>query len=157
MTAGRLKALHTGTNVCDNAATFVATAKKSVEIASYVWPTELDADLTALHLKGIPIRLVTDRTVYDPKETQRRLVPQYPWRLTLVHAKFIIVDKRSVFLGSSNFTRTPRVETAVVLTGSVVRELKRVFDRMWVGAESIEDVTTPSGKRRYRKVVKAWR
>ena len=70
------------------------------------------------------------------KELQRAGIP-IRWasgQYALTHAKFIIVDGQRVLVGSHNFSNSALFrnrEASVIVSGPVVDEFRRVFDKDW--------------------------
>ena len=105
----------------------IESAKESIHLIMYrylyykrkslSYPNRLFADLEAAHKRGVPVRVILDapKLKYMPKagpenrEVYQRLKDagidvKYDSTGTTTHAKVLVVDGRTVILGSHNYT-----------------------------------------------------
>lgn len=95
----------------EHLAAAIDQARMSVDVAIYdldLWRLR-DALLSA-NQRGVDVRVVCDGDNIDKPEIQALLEAEIPVRgdggYGLMHNKFVIIDRREVWTGSMNFTRT---------------------------------------------------
>lgn len=87
----------------------IEQARLSVDVAVLnlnLW--SLRDALIAAHRRGVTVRLVTDSDYLDSQEVQELAAAGIPVlgdrRESLMHHKFVVIDRREVWTGSMNFT-----------------------------------------------------
>jgi cardiolipin synthase A/B len=122
---------------------FIDSAEESLQIEMYVFTSEDIVDaLKRAQDRGVNVQIILERRVAtgeNPKHYDELLAygidirwASYGYALT--HAKFIIADGKRVLVGSHNFSDSAmhrNREASVVLTGNIVEEFKRVFEKDW--------------------------
>ncbi len=89
----------------------INSAKKTLDIAIYELNLpELGDAILAARDRGVTVRMVTDSDEIDTSDVLIRLkkskIPIVPdERSPIMHNKFVVVDKKAVWLGSWNFTQ----------------------------------------------------
>ncbi len=125
-------------------ARFIRSAQASVDVATYQFdlPDVLHALLDA-RARGVQVRIVTDLDVLNnPKENQSFLelknsgVPIVGGNArAIMHNKFVVVDKRAVWMGSWNFTLydTYRYDNngIIIQSAELARNYTVTFDKMF--------------------------
>ncbi len=87
----------------------IGSAKKSLDIAIYQLNLpEVGEAILAAHNRGVTVRLVTDTDEIESEvqsNLKKKKIPIVPdERGPIMHNKFVVVDKKAVWLGSWNFT-----------------------------------------------------
>jgi len=125
-------------------ARFIRSAQASVDLATYQFdlPDVLHA-LLDVRARGVQVRIVTDVDVLNnPKENQSFLelknsgVPIVGGNArAIMHNKFVVVDKRAVWMGSWNFTLydTYRYDNngIIIQSAELARNYTVTFDKMF--------------------------
>ena len=96
-------------NIDRHLAAFIATAHSTLDCAFYELESQRIADaLIAAHLRGVKVRIVGDSDYRGNKEMKAVIASGIPVvfdeRSALMHNKFVVLDRRSVWTGSYNAT-----------------------------------------------------
>ncbi|MDF1564798.1 MAG: phospholipase D-like domain-containing protein [Deltaproteobacteria bacterium] len=123
---------------------FIDATEQTLDCAIYQMNhPEVMRSLLAAHERGVAVRIVTDTTFFDERADYYAgyeallaagmdIVPDQ--RSSEMHDKFLVSDRRYVWLGSYNPTMNHSADSALELdSASLARELERQVDDMMAG------------------------
>lgn len=120
----------------------IASANSRLDVMLYQFSyTPLQDALIAAQRHGVQVRLILDPKIDDNLYTAEKLVKagvsvRFATRdFASTHAKFLIADSQTVFVGSTNWSRHAMLlnrEAAVVIQNAVIAgEFQTVFEHDW--------------------------
>ena len=147
---------HTNTRTISDAfRVSVKSAKKEVCIIS-PWITHLIPEIEDIIPKGVKFKTIMRiekknvGTSFFDENVARRLIHLGGGSIRMLnslHAKMIIVDRKTAIVSSANITgagldddtESANYEAGVVVQGSYIEDVLTFFDALWDGAEDIDD------------------
>lgn len=131
-----------GQDIPENIAFYIAHAERSVDLCVYTISDEtLSRCLTAVHERGIKIRVITDGNKMRDAGSQVKDLAARGMDVKIdnsryhMHNKFGIIDGRIAFTGSYNWTYTAKAhnqENLVITTNfTIVHKFMSEFDALW--------------------------
>ena len=147
---------HTNTRTISDAfRVSVKSAKKEVCIIS-PWITHLIPEIEDIVPKGVKFKTIMRiekknvGTSFFDENVARRLIHLGGGSIRMLnslHAKMIIVDRKTAIVSSANITgagldddtESANYEAGVVVQGSYIEDVLTFFDALWDGAEDIDD------------------
>ena len=118
----------------------IRKAASRVDLVSYTKPGNKVRQGIAGKRDETVVRVLTDLSTARDTDLWVPHVGGVEWKVSDVHAKFLVADGRVAILGSSNFSVSPRQEVALLVTGPVVQELVTRFEWLWVRGEEAWDL-----------------
>lgn len=119
-------------------------AKKSIVVAAYSFTSKpIARALAAAHDHGVDVRVVLDGNQYNHKMDAYLLEHGIPVRISkqynLMHNKFMVIDGKTVELGSFNYTYSAEYDNAenvmvVHNAGGIAADYVRQWQKIWDGA-----------------------
>lgn len=133
----------------------VKSAKKEVYIAS-PWITHLIPEIEDIIPKGVKFKTIMRiekkqvGTSFFDENVARRLIHLGGGSIRMLnslHAKMVIVDRKTAIISSANITgaglddstESANYEAGVVVRGKYIKDVLTFFDALWDGAEDIDD------------------
>lgn len=123
----------------------INSAESSVYIQMYVFSSDdIIYSLINAKKRGVDVRIILEKRVLDDKNvlTYNRLKDagiEVIWAsetFKLTHSKFMIIDKKLVFVGSHNFSNSAlnfnREASVIVKNQEVVNDFLEVFEADWL-------------------------
>lgn len=116
-------------------------AEESVYVECYLITNDqiVDAFIRARN-RGIDVRVILDPSIDTNKEVFLTLIErgvEVKWSsqsFTRMHAKMVIIDRKKVFIGSSNLTHhgfNKNRETNVIISGCDLSQFITIFEHDW--------------------------
>ncbi|MCX8197018.1 MAG: phospholipase D-like domain-containing protein [Candidatus Micrarchaeota archaeon] len=127
----------------DEVVSLIRSAEKTIDIQMYlITSEEIMKELEAAAKRGVYIRIILEPRVDDKRKekTASLLLAfgcQVKWAsmsYKLTHSKMIIVDKKRALVGSINLSKNAlneNREVGVIIEGSPVSDLMKVFEEDW--------------------------
>ena len=147
---------HTNTKTISDAfGVSVKSAKKEVCIAA-PWITHLIPEIEDIIPKGVKFKTIMRiekknvGTSFFDENVARRLIHLGGGSIRMLnslHAKMVIVDRKTAIISSANITgaglgddtESANYEAGVVVRGKYIKDVLTFFDALWDGAEDIDD------------------
>ena len=118
-------------------------ARESILIENYIITSDEVIDALAnASARGVDVRIILEKRVsggtnmeaHDALSAAGIQVQWAPFSFKLVHSKLLIIDGQIAVVGSHNLSNsalTGNREISVLLQGSIVSELVKLFERDW--------------------------
>ncbi|MBI3440910.1 MAG: phospholipase D family protein [Proteobacteria bacterium] len=116
-------------------------AKKSVHVAAYSFTSKPIAEaLITAHDKGVDVEVVLDKSQRNGRMVQYIKDHGIPTRINdhyaIMHDKFIVIDEKTLELGSFNYTAAAEkrnAENVLVLhgAGKIVEDYSKQWEKLW--------------------------
>ena len=131
----------------DEIISFIDSAKQSLDIEMYVFTS--DKILQALKRasdRGVQVRIILEKRVInsDNQKNYNELkvygvnVKWASQEYALTHAKFMILDGKTMLVGSHNFSENAmyknREASVIIQSANVVDDFRKVFEEDWIKA-----------------------
>lgn len=127
-------------NSQDQILNLINNAKESIDVEMYVFSSrDLQQALINARNRGVKIRVILEQEILSNEESFYNLISNdidvkwAPRKFSRTHSKFMIIDRKLVFVGSTNFSYsavTSNREAAVVTSCSVF-EFNSIFESDW--------------------------
>ncbi len=118
----------------------INTAQESIDIQMYVFSNyELQEALINAQKRGVKVRVILEQEIESNEDCFYNLVSNdievrwAPRTFSRTHSKFMIIDGKKVFVGSTNFSyhAVTSNREAAVLTSCAVKDFIEVFESDW--------------------------
>ena len=127
------------------AAEFVKDAKSEIRIFAYAWrwyENEPELDIQKFNIevlkatrRGVKVRAIVDTFAIFKEMSARGIDCRYLEPVRTVHTKAIMIDDKTLVLGSHNLTKratSGNIEMSVAIQDySTIDQFRRYFDIMW--------------------------
>ena len=130
----------------DELVSLIRSAQKSIDVEMYVFTDEtLAGELADAAKRGVQVRVILEPRVdssnlNDISTAMLDSGVQVRWaslKFQLTHAKFMVIDGKTVLVGSINFSKaaqTKNREAAAILQGPPVQSYIDIFESDWPAA-----------------------
>jgi phosphatidylserine/phosphatidylglycerophosphate/cardiolipin synthase-like enzyme len=124
-------------------------AQNSIDLQMYVFTNEqIAVELIDASKRGVKVRVILEKRTqsYNLDEIVDALKQggvEVCWaseKYKLTHTKMMIIDDKTVFVGSTNFSKSALLENreaSVILQGNIVKEFIDVFQTDWELADKV--------------------
>ncbi len=123
----------------------IVEAKKSIHVAAYSFTSKPIADaLVTAHDKGIDVEVVLDKSQREGHMMQyikdHGIPTRINYRYSIMHDKFMIIDEKTLELGSFNYTvaaEKRNAENVLVVHNaeSVIKDYSSQWKNLWKESE----------------------
>jgi len=123
----------------------IGEAHESIHVAAYSFTSDPIADaLVDAHERGVDVDVVMDKSQSQGRETRYLKSHGVPTRInydySIMHDKFMVIDGKTLELGSFNYTRAAEnnnAENVLVVHGAenVVKDYNKQWQKLWEEAE----------------------
>jgi phosphatidylserine/phosphatidylglycerophosphate/cardiolipin synthase-like enzyme len=123
----------------------IDSAQESIDIEVYVFTSrDVVEALERARNRGVEIRIIMEERVisgqnnqmYDELTAKGFAVKYASYAYDLTHSKFIIIDSKTVFVGSHNFSYSALYEnreaSVILHSEQVADEFEKVFESDWI-------------------------
>ena len=119
----------------------IGEAKKSVHVAAYSFTSRpIAAALVATHDKGVDVEVVLDKSQRNGWVVgylnDHKIPTRINYKYAIMHDKFMVIDEKTLELGSFNYTRAAEdknAENVLVIHGSdkVIKDYSKQWKKLW--------------------------
>ena len=119
----------------------VGEAKKSIHVAAYSFTSRpIASALAAAHDKGVDVEVVLDKSQKKGWVVQYLKDHKIPTRINyqynIMHDKFVVIDEKTLELGSFNYTRAAEnnnAENVLVIHGAkkIIKDYDQQWEKLW--------------------------
>ena len=123
----------------------IGEAQKSIHVAAYSFTSKPIADaLITAHDRGIDVEVVLDKSQHKGHMMQyikdHGIPTRINYRYSIMHDKFIVIDGKTLELGSFNYTAAAEkknAENVLVLHDEkkIVKDYDKQWEKLWNEAE----------------------
>ena len=119
----------------------IGQAKKSIHVAAYSFTSRpIASALAAAHDKGVDVEVVLDKSQKNGWIMQclkdHKIPARFNYQYSIMHDKFMVIDEKTLELGSFNYTRAAEdnnAENVLVIHDAkkVVKDYSKQWKKLW--------------------------
>ena len=115
----------------------IKEAKRSIHVAAYSFTSKPIADaLVTAHDKGVDVEVVMDKSQHKGRMMQyirdHGIPTRINYRYSIMHDKFMVIDEKTLELGSFNYTAAAEKRNAEnVLVIHDEKKIVKDYDKQW--------------------------
>ncbi|MFA5382432.1 MAG: phospholipase D-like domain-containing protein [Candidatus Micrarchaeia archaeon] len=127
----------------DEIISLINNAQKSIDIEMYVFTSaNIQNALINARNRGVEVRVILEQEIETNEDSFYKLISNgietkwAPRKFSRTHSKFMIIDNKLIFVGSTNFSNSALTSNreAAVLTSCSVSNFIDIFEQDWKDA-----------------------